>query len=105
RPRRSSRRPFGALAHHPQPGGVALQAPIHRRLDIADGLRPPEDARAAGDRLVPHALHVRLYLAVAVGAHSAAGTVAQVLRAVHGTGHAGRTEDALPAHTAIEEEA
>ena len=38
-------------------------------------------------------------------AHAAAGPVAQVLRAIHRAGHAGRGQRALAAHLAVEEEA
>ena len=37
-------------------------------------------------------------------AHAAAGSVAQLLRAVHRARHAGRAQHALPAHPAVEEE-
>src|SRR5262249_43051785 len=53
----------------------------------------------------PDAFHLRLHLAMAVGAHAAAGSVAQVLRAVHRAGHAGRGQRALPAHLAVEQQA
>ena len=54
--------------------------------------------------LHPDARHLRLHLAMAVGAHAAAGPVAEVLRAVHRAGHAGRGERALAAHLAIEQQ-
>src|SRR5688572_583815 len=67
------------------------------------GLEP--HAVGAGPGLHPHALHLRLDLAVPVVAHAAARAVAQVLRAVHRARHAGRGKRALPAHLAIEQEA
>ena len=54
--------------------------------------------------LHPDAGHVWLDLAIAVGAHPAAGTVPEPLRTIHRARHAGRGEDALPAHAAIEEQ-
>ncbi len=44
-------------------------------------------------------------LAIAVGAHAAAGAVAQLLGAVHRAGHAGGRQDALAAHAAVEQHA
>ena len=56
-------------------------------------------------RLHPDAAHLRLDLAMAVGAHAAAGPVAQGLRAIHRAGHAGRAQHALAAHLAVEQRA
>ena len=60
---------------------------------------------APSQALHPDAGHLGLDLAIAVVAHAAAGAVAQVLRAVHRAGHAGRGQDALAAHPAVEQEA
>ena len=82
--------------------------PVSRRstgmLYVGERVGAAGNAGAAGYSEMPDALHVRPNLAVAVGAHAAAGSVAQVLRTVHGAGHAGRAEDALPAHPAIEQQ-
>ena len=86
------------------------ERPCRRRS--TGGCTVADRRRAAG-----HALRCRrqastqtqlisgLHLAMAVGAHAAAGTVAQLLRAVHRAGHAGRAQHALAAHLAVEQQA
>ena len=53
--------------------------------------------------LYPHTGHLWDHFAMAVLAHAAAGAIAEVLRTVHGAGHARAVEDTLAAHLAIEE--
>ena len=53
----------------------------------------------------PNAVHLGLNLAKATFPDTAAWTVAQILRAIHWTGHAGRGKHALAAHTAVKQEA
>ena len=60
---------------------------------------------AALPGLHPDAGHLGIDLAMAVRPHAAAGSVAHALRAVHRAGHAGRGQDALAAHAAIEQRA
>src|SRR3984957_17605423 len=84
---------------------MALAALIDGELHLAHGLDAARYAFAAAIGFDPNAAHVRLVLAVAVGAHAAARAVAQRLRTVHRAGHAGRTQHALTAHAAIEQEA
>jgi hypothetical protein len=55
----------------------------------------PKQALRAAIGFDPDALHLRLDLAPIVEAHTATGSVAQVLRASHGTGHAGVMQNAL----------
>ena len=93
------------LAHHPQPRGAALQALVDRELHLAHRLDAARNALTASIGLDPHAAHLRLDLAIAVGAHAAARAVAQGLRAVHRARHAGRAEHALAAHAAVEQRA
>ena len=104
RPRRS-RGLSGTLAHDAQPRGVAGETPVDRVLHGLQRLKSGRDAARAGDRLHPDAAHLRAYLAVTVGAHAAAGAVAQVLGAVHRAGHARGAQDALSAHAAVKERA
>src|ERR1700682_3249242 len=49
----------------------------------------------------PDATLVRIRLAVAVGSHATAGTVAEILGAAHRAAQAGRVQDALSTHAAI----
>src|SRR5207253_2877181 len=72
------------------------------RPQVVDLVRPGQPARPL-DRLEPHAAHLGLHLAVPVGPHPAARTVAKRLRALHRTDQAGRVEDALAAHVAAED--
>ena len=59
----------------------------------------PKQALRAAIGFDPDALHLRLDLAPIVEAHTATGPVAQVLRASHGTNHAGVMQNALSTHT------
>ena len=94
----------GRSRTHPQPGRAALAAMVDRRLQLGDRVALRHPARALPG-LHPDAAHLRLDLAMAVGAHAAAGTVAHLLRAVHRAGHAGRAQHALAAHLAVEQQA
>src|SRR4029077_9462957 len=49
----------------------------------------------------PDATLVRVDLAIAVRANTAARTVTEILRAAHRTAQAGRVQDALAAHAAV----
>src|SRR6185437_10435078 len=107
RPRSSFRRlrRLALLPRHPQPRGAAGSTLIHRKLYAAHRLDAVLYALTAPVSFEPDASHVRLDLAIAVGANPAARPVAQGLRTVHRTGHAGRTEHALTAHAAVEQQA
>ena len=83
------------VRRHAQPRGGLAQRIVDRLLQREDRVAALH-AAAALPGLHPHAGHVRLDLAIAVGAHAAAGPVPQPLRAVHRARHAGRGEDALP---------
>src|SRR5439155_9003335 len=80
------------------PRGRPPEPVVHGRAQVVDLMAPERQPGRSLDRLQPDAAHLRLDLAVAVRAHAPAGTVAQLLRAVHRTGHPGRVEDALAAH-------
>src|ERR1019366_9900796 len=103
RPRISRR--TALFAHNPQPGRSALLALVLGELNMLHRGNAAGYALAASIGLDPDAFHVRLYLAVAVGAHASARAVAQRLRAIHRTGHAGRTQHALTAHATVEQRA
>src|ERR1700684_3847592 len=77
---------------------------IEGELHLAHRFDAPRNAFAASVGLHPNAPHVGFDLAIAVGAHTAARAVAQGLGAIHRTGHAGRTQHALTAHAAIEQQ-
>ena len=51
--------------------------------------------------LYPYALHLRLYLALAVSTHATTRAIAQCFGARHRAGHAGRVQNALTAHLAV----
>ncbi len=93
----------GLLAHDAQPRRASLQALVDRGLYVPHGFDAARDALTALVREHPHALHGRDHFAMAVRAHAAAGAVAQLLRAIHRAGHAGRAQHALPAHPAVEQ--
>src|SRR5258708_39506273 len=77
------------LTNDPQPRRVALGTLIDGELHLGHGFDAARYAFAAPVGLDPNAPHVRLDLAIAVGAHAAARAVAQGLRTVHRAGHAG----------------
>ena len=52
--------------------------------------------------LYPDARHFRNHLAMSIGPHPAAGSVAEILGTGHGTGHSGAVQDALSAHATVE---
>src|SRR5258705_601622 len=75
---------------------------VDRLADVVDLLRP-RCLRRALDGLHPDAAHLRLDLAMAVGANASTRPVAQRLRAVHRARPAGPVQDALTAHLAAED--
>lgn len=89
---------------YPHPARALMLAMIDRRkrktLGVCVG-----DAFAPFGRLHPYAAHGRNDFAAAVRPHAAARSVAHLLGAIGGTGHARRGEHALAAHFAVEQEA
>ncbi len=63
---------------------------------------PKGNVRRAINSQHPHTRLARIHFAIAVRAHAAARTVAQIFRTAHWAGHACRVEDALSAHAAVE---
>src|SRR3954453_8570339 len=101
-----ARRPAGrdvlvAAGDEVAPRGCAVQAVVARRAQAVDVRAPDRDVLGALVGLQPHAAHLGLDLAVAVGAHAAARPVAQRLGARHRAGHAGLVQHALPAYAAV----
>jgi hypothetical protein len=92
------------LARHPEPGGGTLKSAIDGRLDHPDPIESVAHLPRALPCFDPDAAHLRLDLAEATIPNATAWTVAQILRAIHGAGHAGRGQHALAAHTAVEQE-
>src|SRR5262249_38893068 len=78
------------------------QPVVDGRPDVVDLLAPGQLPRAL-DRLQPHATHLRLHLAGAVGPHAPARPVAQHLRTVHRARETRGVEDALTAHLTAED--
>jgi hypothetical protein len=58
---------------------------------------------AALPGLDPDATHFWFDFTIAVSPHASAGTVTQILGAIHWAGHTRGTQRTLPAHLAIEE--
>src|SRR5215471_7333377 len=96
------RRLLVAPGREVDPGGGAGEPVVDRGPHVVDLVRPRETARAL-DRLEPDAAQLGLHLAVPVGPHTAARSVADRLRALHRTGHPRRVEDAMAAHLAAED--
>src|SRR2546425_9386943 len=90
-----------STADEVDPGGGPLQLPVDGLLQVLDVI--PEDGQAprALPGFDPDAALVGIDLAVAVGAHTAAGAVAQILGTAHRAAEAGRVQDALTAHAAV----
>src|ERR1700716_1941441 len=95
------RRDLVSTAGEVDPGRGALQLPIHRLLQVQDVILEDGQPPRALPGLDPDATLVRVHLAVAVGAHPTAGTVAEILGAAHRAAQAGRVQDALSTHAAI----
>src|SRR3954447_13102702 len=91
-----------ALRHQVRPRRRVPQSVVDRLTDVRNLVRPRRFRRPL-DGLHPDAPHLRLHLAVAVGPHAAARSVAQRLRAVHRARHPGRMQHALAAHLAAED--
>src|SRR5215218_5710232 len=83
------------------PGRGLLEAPVGGWLHVLDVLAPQREPSRSLPRLDPDALHLGNHLAVPVLERAAAGPVAQVLRAAHGTRETGGMQDALAAHPAV----
>src|SRR3954447_26245643 len=101
-----SRRPSGrgllvAPGQRVAPRRRALEAVVDRRPERVDVRPPDRQLLGAVVGLHPDAAHLRLDLAVAVRPHSAAGSVAQRLRARHRARESGVVQDALAAHAAV----
>ena len=77
------------------PRCLTLQPPIHRRVQAIDLVRRTGSSCERSTPLHPHAVHLRLDLALAVQPDAAARPVAQALRAVHRAGHAVVVQHAL----------
>ncbi len=73
-----------AAAEQVQPRRGALEAVVDRRADVVDVAAPQRQALRALVGLEPHAAHLGLDLAVAVGADPAAGPLRSVLGQVIG---------------------
>ena len=63
---------------------------------------PDRNVWGALDAQGPHAGLVGKHFAIAIHAHAAARTIAQIFRTAHRAGHSGRMQNALSAHAAIE---
>src|ERR1035441_9236038 len=79
-----ARRPAGGnspvtSADQVAPGRSALERVVDRRAQVVDLAAPQGQALGALVGLQPYAAHLRFDLAVAVGAHPAAGAVAHPL--------------------------
>src|SRR2546421_4434318 len=83
------------------PRGGPLQLPIDGLLQVLDVVLEDGQAARALPGFDPDAALVGIDLAVAVGAHTTARTVAQILGAAHRAAEAGRVQDALTAHAAV----
>src|ERR1700744_2242103 len=100
------RRPPGrdllvAAGREVDPRRVALQLVVDRRSQLVDVAAPQRQSLRALHRLDPHAAHLRLDLAVAVGPDAAARAVAQRLGARHRARQPGVVQHALTAHAAV----
>src|SRR3989454_4212126 len=95
------RRDMVATADQVDPGGSSLQLPIDGLLQMLDVVLEERHAPRALPGFDPDASLVGIDLAVAVGPHTAAGAVAQILGAAHRAAEAGRVQDALTAHAAV----
>src|SRR3954454_9986507 len=93
------RRQLVALREEVLPRRGAPETVVDGRAQVVDLLGPGQLSRAL-DRLHPHTAPLRLDLAMAVGPHTAARPVAELLRACHRAGEPGRVQDALAAHVA-----
>ena len=102
--RRSSGRSSEA-ARAPPPARRSCPCGDDRRAAASDDPVALAHPARAFPGLHPDTAHLRLDLAMPVGAHPAAGAVAHLLGTVHRAGHAGRAEHALAAHLAVEQQA
>src|SRR5690606_15727923 len=78
---------------------------VDRRLHGPDGLTAVPHRLRAPPGFHPDAGHLRINLAMAILPDTAARAVPEPLGAVHRARHAGRGENALPAHAAVEQSA
>jgi hypothetical protein len=92
------------LARQSEPGRGTLKRPIDGRLDDPDPIESVAHSLRPLPCFDPNAAHLRFDLAKATVTDATARAVAQILRAIHGAGHAGRRKHALAAHTTVEEE-
>src|SRR3982074_923235 len=83
------------------PRGTALKLPVDRLLHVLDVILENGQPPRAFPGFDPDAALVGLALAIAVGAHPAAWSVAQILGTAHRAAEPGRVQDALAAHAAI----
>src|SRR5919112_4663733 len=97
----AGRRVLVAPGERVAPRRRPVQAVVDGRAQAMDVRAPHGQALGALVGLEPHAAHLGLDLAGAVGPHAAARTVAQRLRARHRARHAGVVQHALPAHPAV----
>ena len=95
----------GLLAADAEPGGGALRAG-GRRAAAPRGCGRLPRIRPAPSQASTQTQRISGFTSQKPPArHAAAGAVAQLLRAVHRAGHAGRGEHALAAHPAVEQQA
>src|SRR3954449_326203 len=97
----TGRRLLVAPGHEVAPRRRALEAVVDRRTQPGDVRAPDRQLVGAIVGLEPHAAHLGLHLAAAVGPHAAARAVAQRLGARHRTRQPGVVQDALTAHAAV----
>src|SRR2546423_9679405 len=83
------------------PGGAALQLPVHRLLQVVDVTLERRQASRALPGFDPNASLIRVYLTIAIRADTTAWSVAEIFGAAHRAAEAGRVQDALTTHLAI----